>query len=112
VFPGAEIRPWEPIRKSLKGRVQQAAEFIITHFDGDRSAAVLSFQDVMAELGMTDRSNFRKNVRKHPDFQAALADHRLGEIWADEPIGFGRVGFDSVVAADEAEEPDLSPWAF
>jgi hypothetical protein len=109
VFPGAEIRPWEPIRKSLKGRVAQAAEFIIAHFDGRNSSAVLSFQDVMANLGMTDRSNFRKNVRKHPDFQAALADHRLGEIWTDEPIGFGHVGFDPVIPDEEVDETDLSP---
>ena len=34
IFPGAAIRPWEPIRKSLNGRLAQAAEFVIAHFDG------------------------------------------------------------------------------
>jgi hypothetical protein len=109
VFPGAEIRPWEPIRKMLKGRVRQAVEFIIAHFDGYSSSAVLSFRKVMEAIGMSvDPRNFRRNVRNHPDFQAALADHRLGEIWTDDPIGFGRVGFDPITLDEEDEENDLS----
>jgi hypothetical protein len=109
VFPGAEIQPWEPIRKMLKGRVRQAAEFIIAHFDRSPSTDVLSFRSVMEGVGMpVDPRNFRRNVRKHPDFQAALADHRLGEVWADDPVGFGRVGFEPIIVDEEGEGADLS----
>ena len=40
---------------------------------------LLRFNVVQRAIGMEGTSNFRRDVRKHPDFRAALDNHDIAE---------------------------------
>jgi hypothetical protein len=56
---------------------------------------LLGFNVVGRAIGM-DTQNFRKNVRRHPDFVEALANHGIaeGQVLGDSRSGFLKPSFD------------------
>jgi len=67
VFPGCKVVAWTPRTEKLPGKVGQALDYITDRLDTEPEALV-PFRDVMDAIGMADRSNFRKVVRKDHRF--------------------------------------------
>ena len=88
IFPGCRVVRWQPIQKALSGKVKEAAEFVINWFEKNPEG-LLSFNIVDKAIGM-DTQNFRKNVRRHPGFKEALANHDIAEA---QELGDSRRGF-------------------
>jgi hypothetical protein len=76
--------------KTVRGRVKQSLDYIVGQLAADPDAHV-TFGEVMAHLGIADKSNFKRNVREHEDFRAALAEGDIRE-WGPGrwPTGFRR----------------------
>lgn len=70
LFPGAHIVRWQPIEKKLTGKVGMAANYIIENAQG---GSFVSDADVMRHLGMSDRRNYRKRIKKNEDLLDALS---------------------------------------
>jgi hypothetical protein len=89
-FPGAKVVRWQPVPRDLRGRVKQSLDYIVGQLAADPDAHV-TFGEVMAHLGIADKSNFKRNVREHEDFRAALAEGDIRE-WGPGrwPTGFRR----------------------
>jgi hypothetical protein len=100
-FPGVRIVSWEPVQKVLKGKIGEAVRFLDKCLNEDGNESV-SARAVMAAIVWTDAKNFRKNIRKHPDFIAAL--DRLGII---ESKTTGAVRF-----IRNPFKPVQEPWDF
>jgi hypothetical protein len=98
IFPHCRVVRWRPVRRALKGKVKEAYHFIAKHFE-EGKGAFLRFREVMRSIGMTDTTNFRTDVRRHPDFAEALAElgvvefgngkYPRGFIRCAEAAGFG-----------------------
>lgn len=90
IFPGARILPWRPVKKALRGKVAEAVQFVTAQLASDPTS-VVTFREVMAHLGWKDRKEFKRRIRRHDDFQAALRDEGIEE-WGKGrwPIGFRR----------------------
>ena len=92
IFPGAHVLPWRPVKKALKGKVAEAVEFITTQL-GSAPSSTVTFKQVMAHIGWTDRKEFKRRIRQHDDFIDALDDAGIEE-WGPGrwPKGFRRTG--------------------
>jgi hypothetical protein len=78
IFPGCRVVRWQPIQKALSGKVKEAAEFVINWFEKNPEG-LLRFNVVQRAIGMDNAANFKNNVRRHPDFKEALANHDITE---------------------------------
>jgi hypothetical protein len=94
IFPGCRVVRWQPVQKALSGKVKEATEFVIDWFEKNPEG-LLSFNIVHKAIGM-DIQNFRKNVRRHPDFKEALANHGIAgaQELGDNRRGFLKLSFD------------------
>jgi len=88
IFRGARILSWRPVKKALRGKVAEAVQFITAQLTSDRTS-VVTFREVMAHLGWRDRKEFKRRIRRHTDFQAALRDEGIEEWGKGQwPTGF------------------------
>ena len=89
IFPGCQVKPWKPVQTVLTGKVKEAVEFIDRWFSEHPGEFSLPFTAVRQAIGMTNASNFRKNVRLHEDFQEAMAERHVFEHGAGKyPTAF------------------------
>ncbi len=79
IFPGCSVVPWQPVRQVLMGKLKDALEHIEGQFTVHGDDHFVPFAEVKTAIGVKDASNFRKNIRQHPDFQAALAERMIFE---------------------------------
>jgi hypothetical protein len=85
IFPGARVVKWQPVSAELKGQVGAAAAYII---ERTRTGEFVSDADVREHLGIKDKAQYRRRVKKHPDLKVALAEHDI------EPCSHGqRTGY-------------------
>jgi hypothetical protein len=90
IFPGAQVLPWKPVKKSLSGKVADALEFVRTELAREPSSPV-SFRRVMEHIGWKDGRDFKRRIRRHPDFIDALAAEGIEEWGSGRyPRGFWR----------------------
>jgi hypothetical protein len=99
MFPGAKLYRWHPVKRSLKGKVAEAIEYI-EQWIKENAGEVLRFHQVYKAIGMA-KSNFRRSVRQHPDFQEALAERGIVEM--DQGV---------IRFSDLFPEDPPSPWDF
>ena len=85
LFPGCSTRSWKRRHKDPKGKVKAALEYIQQQRQQHPSAPVM-FADVMTHLGISDRPNFNRTIRKHPDFKKGLEEMAMVE----DVVGTGR----------------------
>jgi hypothetical protein len=79
IFPGAKLKKWLPTERPLRGKVGEAVAYIKEYFNNWKNRfKLLSFTEVKEAIGRR-RQNFNQDIRKHPDFQAALARLNVGE---------------------------------
>lgn len=78
VFPGCTAETWTPVRRKPTGKVAEAIGIVERHLEA-HPGEPLMLKDLREQLGIGDRSNFRRAVRQHPDFIAALEEHGLEE---------------------------------
>ena len=81
-FPGCKVKTWKPRHKPLKGQVREAVAYIERRVSGD-PATVVYFSELMDVLGITNKSNFNRTIRKREDFQAAIQRLGLQEVSTD-----------------------------
>jgi len=95
IFPGCRVVRWQPVQKALSGKVKEAAEFVVDWF-GKNPEGLLRFKEVQRAIGIESASNFRQDVRRHPDFKEALAAHDIAEaqVLGDNRRGFLKPSFD------------------
>lgn len=77
VFPGCQVSKWQPVEVVLKGKVREAADYVLKKLEADRTA-LIPFKVVSDALGMTSQ-NFGRSVRQHEDFQDVLAENGIVE---------------------------------
>lgn len=95
-FPNCAIKEWRPKLAKLSGHVEVAVAYLDDRFSCDPET-VISFNEVMTHVGITDKSNFRKCLREHADFRQALSDRQIEEVKVGK--GKGRNSF-SMVKSD------------
>ncbi len=78
IFPGCKVRRWKPLGTALKGKMKHAASVIKGRLKVNPKCLV-RFKDIMASIGMTDTSNFRRSIRNHPDFMDVMAEEGIIE---------------------------------
>jgi hypothetical protein len=78
------------VQKALSGKVKEAAEFVINWFKENPPDGLLRFKEVQRAIGIESASNFRQDVRRHPDFKEALAANDIAEA---QVLGDNRRGF-------------------
>jgi hypothetical protein len=95
IFPGCRVVSWQPVQKALRGKVKEAAEFVIDWFEKNPED-LLRFNVVQRVIGIESASNFRQDIRRHNDFKEALAAHDIAEaqVLGDNRRGFLRPAFD------------------
>jgi hypothetical protein len=104
IFPGAVVVPWKPIKRALTGKVAEAITYLDRCFHGEPTAEVRPHV-IMQHIGVSDRSNFRKTIRQHPDFIDALAERGIVEM----PVGRGVVFVrGAALFADEEYSAEIS----
>lgn len=84
IFPGCRVETWTPIERDLKGQVGQAFAFLRDWFE-QNPTGVLPYRKVQTAIGVNNAANFTNGVRKHSDFQNAIAEYGIIEV--------GRKGF-------------------
>jgi hypothetical protein len=77
VFPGCQIIPWQPVKRTLKGKVKEAFDYLKAWVETTREQTI-AFRRVATEITMKS-PDFSKDIRKHSDFQAAIAELGLIE---------------------------------
>jgi hypothetical protein len=77
VFPGCKVRTWKPAKSKPKGKVQEALVYIDEFFN-DNPEGTLLFTELRSALGC-DASNFRRRIRHHGTFTAALKEKGIEE---------------------------------
>jgi hypothetical protein len=92
IFPGAQVLSWRPVRKTLTGKVAVAVKFIVMEL-AQTPWSPVTFRRVMDHLGWKNRNDFKRRIRRHPDFVEALAAAGIEE-WGNGkyPRGFARIG--------------------
>lgn len=78
-FPGSKLKPWRRQFKSLSGKVRQAVKYIEARCRANPGEPIM-FYKLMEHVGISDRSNFNKTIRRHPDFKAAVERLGLEEV--------------------------------
>ena len=71
IFPGCDIKEWEPVERPLEGKLGDAVLYLKGCF-AERPGMPVSFQQVQEHLGIRDRSNFNKLIRNDPRFKREL----------------------------------------
>ena len=104
IFPDCRVKRWQPVKKVLKGKIAEALKVIQDYF-GSHPRELLPFRAVADAVQMTDLKNFRRSIRKHPDFVEALAEAGVMEFGPGRnPTGFRLAisvfGFDGVDDGD------------
>jgi hypothetical protein len=79
IFPGCKVKLWRPIKRDLRGKVADAFKVITEWFDHAAPDAKLRFVDVQRAIDISDTSNFREDIRKHPDLVAGLSEYGIRE---------------------------------
>jgi hypothetical protein len=100
-FPGCQLQEWRPIRQQPKGRVEQALDYLEVKFAEDTHAFV-SFRDVQNAIGCHDKSTFKKDIRKHPDFKAGLIALQVAEEIVGRQGGFVSRSYEALFGVPEA----------
>jgi hypothetical protein len=83
IFPGATIVPWRPVKTPLKGKVGEAAAFVISELQREPDR-VIPFKEVMRHIGWMSTRDFKRDIREHDDFIEALCEalcERCIEEW-------------------------------
>jgi len=88
IFPGCRVREWLPLPRRLTGNVGEAAAFIIERC---RGGSFVADAEVMKHIGVSDKSYYRRRIRKHEEFLDELADNEI-----DTAVNGRRRGFQSV----------------
>lgn len=70
-FPGAHIGTWKERELPLRGQPAKAFNYIVERLS-DGSVRELPKREVSHAIGITNSSNFARNVMRHPAFRAAL----------------------------------------
>jgi hypothetical protein len=93
IFPGCRVERWSPVKRDLRGKVKEAADFVLDWFEKNPDS-LLRFNVVQRAIGMTPQ-NFKSDVRRHPDFIEALDNHGITEAWrmGDKRRGFLKPNF-------------------
>lgn len=92
IFPDCTVLDWKPSERVLRGKVSLAAAFVVQQLE-TRPHGLIAFSDVQAAIGMNDRRNFKKRIRKSDDFVEALSQHGIVEYGdGDRPTGFANEG--------------------
>ena len=89
IFPGCRVVRWQPVQKALRGKVKEAAEFVVEWFEKNPDG-LLRFKELQTAIGMSDPKNFKNRIRQNPDFKEALATHDIAEA---QVLGDNRRGF-------------------
>lgn len=100
-FPGCQLQEWRPVRQQPKGRVAQALDYLERKFAEDTYAFV-SFRDVQDAIGCPDKSTFKKDIRKHPDFRAGLDELLVVEGVDGRYGGFVSVSYEALFGESKA----------
>jgi hypothetical protein len=79
IFPGCKVRRWQPIPMELKGNVGKAVAHVEGFFEETTDGELL-LKDLQKTLGISDKANFNRTIRKHPEFIAALEDLGVEEV--------------------------------
>lgn len=88
IFPGANIRAWTPVKRSLSGKVADAVDFIVREL-ARTPWYLVTFPQVMDHIDCKDRKDFKRRIRRHPDFISALAAEGIEEWGSGKyPRGF------------------------
>ncbi|MFV0475929.1 MAG: hypothetical protein ACK5MQ_17255 [Pikeienuella sp.] len=82
IFPGCRVERWRPVRKAPTGRVAEAIEVLERHLAASPDAPLM-LADLRKRLGIDSPSNFRRAIRRHPDFIEALDELGLEEAAID-----------------------------
>lgn len=91
VFPGADIRSWQPLPDKLGGQVEATID-VLQAWTEEPDEAVIRFPEVCRRIGGCTAPNFANKVRKHPAFERALAKLGLEEYGRGQrKQGFRRV---------------------
>jgi hypothetical protein len=85
VFPGCRITRWTALPSAARGKVAEAIA-MLKSFKLEHPEDTLLFSDMMARLGIGNRSNFNKTIRRHEQFKEAMAELDANEV----SIGGGR----------------------
>lgn len=76
-FPGCRIVDWEPVKRTIRGKVKEAVMFLeqwlVTSQDD-----FIRFKTISKALNMRS-PDFTKSIRHHPDFQKAITELGLME---------------------------------
>lgn len=78
-FPGCRVKTWKPAHKKLSGKVGDAVDYIQRRLQEDPAAPIF-FSELMEAVGIADRSNFNRTIRKQADFKAAVEALGLVEV--------------------------------
>lgn len=100
-FPGCQLQKWNPIQRKAKGRVALALDYLESRFEEDLHTFV-PFRDVQDAISCSDKSTFRKDIRKHPDFRAGLDELQLVEGMDGRYGGFISVSHEALFGAPKA----------
>ena len=94
IFPGCRVERWSPVKKELRGKVKESAEFVVDWFEKNPDG-LLRFNVVQRAIGIRDTKNFKSDVRRHSDFIEALDNHGITEAWrmGDKRRGFLKPNF-------------------
>jgi hypothetical protein len=91
IFPGAKLQLWQPVKKSLKGKVAEAVQFIERELFR-RPWCRVTFREVMDHIGWTCSKDFKRRIRRHEDFINALAAGGIEEAGRRKyPTAFERI---------------------
>ena len=79
IFPGCRMVPWMPIDQPLKGKVGKAVEYLSEEFHEDSNKHI-AFADHRSFLGITNKANYNRVIRKHPLFVQAREKMNIVEV--------------------------------
>ena len=71
IFPGAKVLDWTPVRREPTGKVKDAVDYISSHLS-ENPTAKLRTKAVREKVGISDRSNWKKDIVGHRDFLPTL----------------------------------------
>lgn len=74
IFPGCQVRDWQPVAKPLRGKVREAIELVQDWVAGVDDGARLTFNEHRKALGMANRQNYNRTIRKNAAFVDALRE--------------------------------------
>ena len=86
IFPGCDVRSWRPTGRVLQGKLAEAMGIVEAAMAPD-GPGWITYAFVRATMKPPmDKTNFRRNVLEHPDWQDEIADRP----YAEAQFGAGR----------------------